>query len=139
MKKLFVFIALVGAFGATTISPVGLRGDSPSPNGSVAMTLPGTSTVAWVKLGAGCSISNGTLSCAGPLLTPMAEVPTGAMDGVNKTFTLSATPASNTQLVIWNGLVLFPGAGDYVIAGPTITFQGRTPGPGDTLIVQYWH
>jgi hypothetical protein len=76
---------------------------------------------------------------------PQAEVPAGAIDGVNAVFTLSQAPAPNTQILFRRrpsdiGLAaLYPGSGDYLISGTTITFQpGRLPQSGDTLIAQYW-
>jgi hypothetical protein len=69
---------------------------------------------------------------------PEAQIPSGTIDGINKIFTLTNVPMVNTQLVFLNGLTLFPGAGDYLISGSTITFTGTIPQPGDKLIVQYW-
>lgn len=50
------------------------------------------------------------------------EVPTGAINGVNTTFTLNATPVSGSERLYYNGMRLKSGAGnDYTISGATIT------------------
>lgn len=65
------------------------------------------------------------------------EVPTGAINGVNTTFTLANTPESGTEMVFLNGLLQNLGAGnDYTISGTTITFNDA-PATGDVLLVTY--
>lgn len=69
----------------------------------------------------------------------VAEVPTGAIDGTNAAFTLSAMPIGNTQLLFRNGLALFPAGGDYTIGGTQVTFDaGSIPQAGDKLVACYW-
>ena len=73
------------------------------------------------------------------LPVPQAEMLAGTIDGQNPTFTLSMTPMLNTQIIFRNGLAYFPGSGDYLISGNTITFEGTaTPQPGDNLVAVYW-
>jgi hypothetical protein len=73
------------------------------------------------------------------LPVPEAEVPAGTINGTNATFTLSMTPMVNTQVVFRNGVAYFPGSGDYLISGNTLTFEGTAiPQPGDHLVAVYW-
>ncbi len=79
----------------------------------------------------------GTLSAA--IAVAMAEIPAGTINGKNSVFSLARKPLANTQLVFRNGLALFPGCGDYLIAGKVLTFRGAAiPQPGDCLIACYW-
>lgn len=65
------------------------------------------------------------------------ETPAGALDGVNATFTLSAVPATGTEEVYLNGLLLESGAGnDYTIVGAIVTLASP-PGAADRLKVSY--
>jgi len=51
------------------------------------------------------------------------EAPSGSINGVNKTFTLSQTPIEGTEQVYLNGLLQEPGSSnDYTISGSVITF-----------------
>ena len=148
----FIFMALaVLAFGkrayaATKVVVGQITGDTASGTGSVLVTTPNTRTAAWAKLGGGLSLANGILSdTAVAFPTPAAEVPAGIIDGNNAVFTLTNAPLANTQLIIRNGLTLFPAAGDYSITGNQITFSATAPNgsavpqPGDTLVAVYWH
>jgi hypothetical protein len=70
------------------------------------------------------------------------EVPGGAIDGVNATFTLVAAPNPAASLQIFkNGLLQTAGASaDYVLSGSSITFNTASiPQPGDVLLVLYRH
>lgn len=49
------------------------------------------------------------------------EVPGGAIDGSNVTFTLAHTPAANTLALFVNGLLQEGGGADYSLSGGTIT------------------
>lgn len=65
------------------------------------------------------------------------EIPTGATDGVNTTFTLAHTPTVGSEHVYLNGLFQDPGAGnDYTISGATITYL-TAPTSADKLRVSY--
>lgn len=70
---------------------------------------------------------------------PVRETPTGTINGVNDTFTLSTAPASDDLAIIArNGVVQVRGAA-YTISGVTITFQtGYIPKTGDTLEALIW-
>jgi hypothetical protein len=66
------------------------------------------------------------------------DTPTGVINGVNGTFTLSMTPSPSTSLAVYrNGLRLSSGL-DYTLSGATITFTtGQVPQTSDTLICSY--
>lgn len=68
-----------------------------------------------------------------------AETPTGAIDGVNDTFTLANTPVTGTVRVYLNGQRQTEGAGeDYTVSGSTITFNSPVPRTNSTLRVDYF-
>ncbi len=66
------------------------------------------------------------------------QTPSGAINGVNTTFTLSQTPSPSTSLYAYrNGLLLAPGV-DYTLSGNVITFMsGQTPQTNDVLLCTY--
>lgn len=65
------------------------------------------------------------------------ETPTGAVNGVNTTFTLANTPVVGSEEVFLNGILQEPGAGnDYTISGATITYLAA-PLTNDRLRVSY--
>lgn len=65
------------------------------------------------------------------------EVPSGAINGSNTTFTLANTPTSGTEHVYLNGLLQESGTGnDYTISGATITYL-TAPLTGEKIRVSY--
>ena len=76
------------------------------------------------NLGTGYPINSGS---------PLA--PTGAINGVNVTFTLPTTPGP-VVLVFRNGLLQQGGGIDYTLSGTTITFTSA-PLTGDSVLVVY--
>jgi hypothetical protein len=66
------------------------------------------------------------------------ETPSGAINGVNATFTLSQTPSPSTSAAVYrNGLRMSPGI-DYTLSGSVITFvTGLVPQSSDTLSCSY--
>lgn len=69
------------------------------------------------------------------------EVPSGAMNGVNQTFTVSRTPVVGSDEVFLNGIrqhrgSLGAGTDSYTISGATIT-HNLPPQTGDRLTVNY--
>jgi len=65
------------------------------------------------------------------------EVPAGAIDGTNASFTLATTPTAGSTHAYLNGVRMFPGAGnDYTISGLTITML-VIPKTGDRLTTDY--
>jgi hypothetical protein len=137
----FVISLPLSLFAATKILISQIKGDTTSTTGSIAVTTPNTSTSAWSKVGSNCSITSGVFNCsggAGAAPTWAAEVPGGTINGTNTVFTLVNTPIINSQFLFWNGLALFPGAGDYTISGSTLTLT-IAPQVDDTLIAVYQH
>lgn len=66
------------------------------------------------------------------------EVPSGAIDNSNTTYTLANTPEAGSEEVYLNGLLQNEGAGnDYTISGATITMLDA-PKSGDVILVSYW-
>lgn len=66
------------------------------------------------------------------------EAPSGLVDGVNSSFTLSGTPEPSSSLLLYrNGLLQKQGL-DYNVAGNGIAFAaGAVPQPGDILLATY--
>jgi hypothetical protein len=65
------------------------------------------------------------------------EIPTGAINGANATFTLANTPTSGSEHVYSNGFLQESGAGnDYTITGAVITML-TAPLTGEKLRVSY--
>lgn len=59
-----------------------------------------------------------------------SETPSGTINGVNVTFTLSAAPSPASSLFLFlNGSRLAPGGADFTLSGSTITFT-FAPGTG---------
>jgi hypothetical protein len=67
-----------------------------------------------------------------------SETPSGAINGLNTSFGLLATPSPSTSLNVYlNGLRMDPGV-DYTVSGSTINFAtASTPQPGDLLLANY--
>jgi hypothetical protein len=74
----------------------------------------------------------------GGLMFVDGETPLGAMNGANRTFTLSATPSPSGSLSLFrNGMLLQQGTA-YTLSESTITFSGlETPREGDLLAAWY--
>lgn len=64
------------------------------------------------------------------------ETPTGAVNGVNDTFTLANTPAAGKEEVFLNGLLQEPDGEDYTITTNSIVFVAP-PLTGDRIRVSY--
>lgn len=65
------------------------------------------------------------------------EIPTGAINGLNTSFTLASTPVAGSEHGYLNGLLLEAGAGnDYTISGATITMS-VAPLTGEKLRFSY--
>jgi hypothetical protein len=122
---------------------------------SLQVKLDGTRAITVGASGIGVNIDSATMQISGNLVGVKSgvyapagtylsaanivtrETPTGAVNGVNTTFTLAATPTAGTEEVFLNGLLQEPGAGnDYTIASATITMLAA-PVSGDRLRVNY--
>jgi len=66
------------------------------------------------------------------------DLPQGATDGINATFTLSAIPTPSTSLALFRNGVLQDQGVDYTLSGNVVQFaSGNVPQPGDTLLANY--
>lgn len=67
------------------------------------------------------------------------EVPVGAVDGTNDTFTLANTPKETGLMFFMDGMLMTRGSGlDYTVAGDTITVEpDNVPTAGDRLFAVY--
>jgi len=80
--------------------------------------------------------STGT-SVSGPNFTD-SQALTGAVNGTNTTFTVSAVPTPSSSLALYRNGILQQASVDYTISGNTIQFLTvSTPQPGDTLLASY--
>jgi hypothetical protein len=89
----------------------------------------GTTAITWVN-----PISTAGMQAANFV---SKETPTGAINGVNTTFTLANTPLTGTEEINLNGLEqIVGGAEDYTISGATITML-TAPLTGEKIRVSY--
>jgi len=67
-----------------------------------------------------------------------SETPSGAVNGVNATFTLLNAPSPAASLELFrNGILMTPGS-DFVLSGTTVTFYTwSVPQTGDTIVASY--
>lgn len=67
-----------------------------------------------------------------------AEIPGGAVDGTNATFTLANPPSGSSLALYLNGLYMLAGQ-DYTLTGSVVQFMLAypPPQPGDTLVASY--
>lgn len=66
---------------------------------------------------------------------PQLDVPSGAIDGGNKIFTLAAVPTPINFQLFWNGVLQFS-PDDFVLSGNQITMT-LAPNTGDKLVAYY--
>lgn len=68
-----------------------------------------------------------------------SESPSGSVNGVNASFTLSNSPSAGSLSLSVNGLTQRPGnSHDYLLTGVTITFNsGAIPQTGDSIFAAY--
>jgi len=64
------------------------------------------------------------------------ETPSGAINGVNTTYTLANAPAGDVESLYLNGVLQEPGGEDYTISGVTINFVDA-PEAGDRIRASY--
>lgn len=69
------------------------------------------------------------------VITPVTETPTGAINGANVTFILSAIPIADSLILLLNGVTQTE-TSDYTLATATITMQSA-PLVGDILTAYY--
>jgi hypothetical protein len=130
-----------GSGTVTTVSVVsanGFAGTVANAGTTPAITI--STTVTGLLKGNGTAISAATAGTdyMAPANFVVRETPTGAVNGVNTTFTLANTPVAGTEQVFLNGILQEPGAGnDYTISGLTITYLAA-PLTNDKIRVTYF-
>ncbi len=104
-------------------------------NGELTSVLGSTADCVRVD---GTSGPCGTGSGALPIVFVDMETPVGALDGVNRVFTLGQIPSPASSVHFFrNGILQHPVA-DYSLSGNTVTFHvPSTPQPGDIMSVSY--
>lgn len=66
------------------------------------------------------------------------EIPSGAMDGVNRNFTVSLAPNPPVSLELFRNGILQRQGGEYALNGSTILFaSGMAPSSADVLVASY--
>jgi hypothetical protein len=83
--------------------------------------------------------TSGACGAGGSTITFVdGEMPGGAVDGANATFTLANTPSPATSLHLFRNGILQKLGFDYTFNISTIFFvAGATPQPGDTILASY--
>jgi hypothetical protein len=68
-----------------------------------------------------------------------AEIPSGVVNGINATFTLSAPPNPVLGLRLFKNGMLLAQNGDYTLSGRIVTFTSTqvTPQAGDSIVAYY--
>ena len=88
-----------------------------------------TTAITWLQIQLSAGLQNSNFVSK--------EVPSGAINGVNTSYTLANTPVAGSEHVYLNGLLQESGAGnDYTISGAAITYLAA-PLTGDKLHVSY--
>jgi hypothetical protein len=66
------------------------------------------------------------------------ETPTGAVNGVNATFTLAQTPSPTTSLAVYRNGLRVKSVSNYTATGNSVTFvAGSVPQTGDIIQCSY--
>ena len=97
----------------------------------------------WLFRSNGELVFNGYLCCGASGDIPNLvwnEIPTGAINGINDTFTLADTPDPAGSLMLFkNGLLMMQGGGgDYGLSTATVVFvASQIPSTGDVLVATY--
>jgi len=141
-------LALVVAAGGniTSITDARTFGDKPGPGVTSLAESGEAQLVGDVELAEG---SNVVISQAGQVITIAAattgttstmvrETPSGTVNGINTSFTITHAPASVSSILLWINGINVPygaGAGKFTISTTTITF-GTAPATGSVLEVQ---
>jgi len=80
----------------------------------------------------------GTGASALPITFVDMETPVGAVDGVNRVFSLGQIPNPSSSVHFYRNGILQQSTVDYTVIGNTVTFlAASTPQPGDLLSVSY--
>lgn len=92
-----------------------------------------TGTSAQIKI---MEISSNGAGGGGSSLTAVKEIPSGAVDGSNTTFTISQIPASESRFLLFQNGLLLTVTTDYTRVGATITMT-TAPAIGQELLCWY--
>jgi hypothetical protein len=138
MRRL-LYTTLLATSVVLAQDPVVLRGPAYAPN-RVAVTNPGgfLETVTgdpgdYVRVD---GTSGPCASCADIFVD--GEQLTGALDGANSVFGITATPTPPSSLLLFRNGLLQKAGSDYTVSGQVVTFsQGAIPQAGDTLLAYY--
>lgn len=128
------------------LQPVG----TPPPTAAILVYLPGTqfgfalatldpTTVTIDLTNPLAPVVKGQPGPPGPTINfADGEVPGGAVDGVNTSFTLANTPNPAASLKLFRNGLLQKAGFDYTLAGKTVSFVApATPQATDTLLADY--
>lgn len=136
-----IYIAAGAGGTVSTVSVVsanGFAGTVANATSTPAITI--STTVSGILKGNGTAISQATAGTdyLAPSNYVCRETPTGTINGVNSTFTLSGSPnPAGSEMLFLNGILLESGAGnDYTISGATITML-VVPQTNDRLKATY--
>lgn len=83
------------------------------------------------------SLGGVTIAAAGSSTTAVTQTPAGTLNGSNRTFTLSYTPATGSLALWLNGVEQVPTT-DYTSSGATVTFT-VAPRSSDLMVAEYTH
>jgi len=141
-------LAIVVTSGGNISSVVDSRtfGDKPGAGVSTIAEEGGTQVSGDIEFAEGSNISISraakvfTISAVttGTTSTMIRETPTGTVNGVNASFTVTHAPASSAAILVWINGINVPygsGAGKFTISATTITF-GTAPATSSVLEVQ---
>ncbi len=131
--------SVVGLTSALAVVPI--EGVGYAPGLAAVINSSGQLTGATGNLGDCVKVDGSSGPCGGGGVLPAfsdGETPTGAINGLNTTFTLAFTPSPAASVQVYlNGLRLQVGV-DYTLSGSTISFTLVTvPQLGDVLLASY--
>jgi hypothetical protein len=135
-----IFSACFGTLvGAQTFIPESSARDLKglnSTNGAVAVVTPQGSIDSVAGQPSVCVLVNGS---SGPCTYFInGEQPSGTINGINPTFTLSGIPYPPSSLQLFRNGILQQQSGDYTLASGRVTFMSASiPQPGDILLTYY--
>lgn len=141
-------LSIVVAAGGNISSVVDARsfGDKPGAGVSTISETGGTQISGDVEFEEGTNVTISQLGqkltfsavTTGTTSTMLREAPSGTINGINTSFTVTHAPASVNSILVWINGVNVPkgaGAGKFSISGTTITF-GTAPATGSVLECQ---
>jgi hypothetical protein len=112
--------------GAAPLASPALTGTSTAPTPTTGDNSTRLATTAFVQS-----------ALPGPINFADSEIPSGLIDGSNKTFTLANSPNPAVSLMLfYNGQLWMSGGSDYTLSGSTIT-SNIAPHIGDELVAYY--